>query len=158
MATHTSLASLFSDIADAIRAKTGGSGQIVADDFPDEINNISSGTVAAVSATVGSSTQLSLSFTVQGEPKAFACKGQADGYTLAGRDSAYRFVTVVMYDGSTKYALSTGRNSSGEQSSILTSSYFSFSYNNGTFTITSQSDSTGGFFGKSCTYWLIYIY
>ena len=37
MPNHTSLASLFGDIADAIRAKTGGSAQIVADDFPNEI-------------------------------------------------------------------------------------------------------------------------
>lgn len=43
MATHTSLASLFGAIADAIRAKTGSSAQIVADDFPDEIAAISGG-------------------------------------------------------------------------------------------------------------------
>jgi len=40
---HSSLADLFSDIADAIRAKTGGSSDIVADDFPDEIAAIPSG-------------------------------------------------------------------------------------------------------------------
>lgn len=38
--THTTLTSLFSDIADAIRAKTGGTGTIVADDFPDVINEL----------------------------------------------------------------------------------------------------------------------
>ena len=40
--THTSLASLFSDIADAIRAKTGSNALIVADEFPDAIALISS--------------------------------------------------------------------------------------------------------------------
>ena len=40
---HTSLASLFSDIADAIRAKTGGSAPIVADDFPSAIASIAGG-------------------------------------------------------------------------------------------------------------------
>ena len=40
---HTSLTSLFSDIADAIRAKTGGTAQIVADNFPDAIAAIVSG-------------------------------------------------------------------------------------------------------------------
>ena len=35
--THTSLSSLFTDIADAIREKTGDTGTIVADDFPDVI-------------------------------------------------------------------------------------------------------------------------
>ena len=37
--THTSLSSLFTDIADAIREKTGDTGTIVADDFPDVIRN-----------------------------------------------------------------------------------------------------------------------
>lgn len=35
--THTSLSSLFTDIADVIREKTGDTGTIVADDFPDVI-------------------------------------------------------------------------------------------------------------------------
>lgn len=37
MATHENLASLFTDIADAIRAKTEKTGAIVADNFPAEI-------------------------------------------------------------------------------------------------------------------------
>lgn len=37
---HETLTSLFSDIADAIREKTGGTAPIVADDFPDEIAEI----------------------------------------------------------------------------------------------------------------------
>ena len=40
---HSTLTSLFSDIADAIRAKTGESGTIVADEFPDAIAAIPSG-------------------------------------------------------------------------------------------------------------------
>ncbi len=40
---HTTLSSLFSDIADAIRAKTGGSAQIIAHNFPTEIANIPTG-------------------------------------------------------------------------------------------------------------------
>lgn len=43
MATHTTLASLFTAIADAIRAKTGSAEPIVADDFPTAISNISAG-------------------------------------------------------------------------------------------------------------------
>lgn len=43
MANHTSLASLFSDIADAIRAKTGGSSNIIADNFPTAISQIPTG-------------------------------------------------------------------------------------------------------------------
>lgn len=41
MATHTTLSSLFADIANAIRAKTGSSETIVADGFPDAIASIS---------------------------------------------------------------------------------------------------------------------
>lgn len=37
MATHTTLSNLFSDIADAIRAKTGSAEEIVADNFPTAI-------------------------------------------------------------------------------------------------------------------------
>lgn len=44
MATHTSLSALFTAIADAIRAKTGSTDPIVADNFPTEIANISTGT------------------------------------------------------------------------------------------------------------------
>lgn len=41
--THTTLTSLFSDIADAIREKTGDSADIVADEFPDAIAAIPTG-------------------------------------------------------------------------------------------------------------------
>ena len=41
--THTTLTGLFEDIADAIRAKTGDSGDIVADSFPEAIASIPEG-------------------------------------------------------------------------------------------------------------------
>lgn len=41
--THETLTSLFTDVADAIREKTGGTDAIVADEFPDAIRNISAG-------------------------------------------------------------------------------------------------------------------
>lgn len=41
--THSTLTSLFSDIADSIRAKTGSNSTIVADDFPDAIDAIPTG-------------------------------------------------------------------------------------------------------------------
>ena len=43
MAKHTSLSALFKAIADAIRSKTGGTDNIVADDFPEAIKGIPSG-------------------------------------------------------------------------------------------------------------------
>lgn len=53
--THTTLASLFSDIADAIRLKSGSSAQIVADNFPTEIANIPSGGIDPSDATATAS-------------------------------------------------------------------------------------------------------
>lgn len=41
--THETLTSLFSDIADAIREKTGGTEEIVADTFPTAIESIPTG-------------------------------------------------------------------------------------------------------------------
>ena len=41
--THASLASLFTDTANAIRAKTGSTDTIVADNFPTAIANIAVG-------------------------------------------------------------------------------------------------------------------
>lgn len=40
---HNTLNELFTSVANAIRAKTGKTGNIIADNFPDEINNISVG-------------------------------------------------------------------------------------------------------------------
>lgn len=45
--THSTLTSLFTDIADAIRDKKGTSESIVADDFPTEIASIPTGTAEA---------------------------------------------------------------------------------------------------------------
>lgn len=53
MATHTTLSSLFTSIADAIRAKTGSTATIAADNFPTAIGNIttlSSGSSDATAA------------------------------------------------------------------------------------------------------------
>ena len=54
MAVHQTLTSLFSAIADTIRGKTGGSDPIVADNFPEAIAGISSGTdTSDATATAG---------------------------------------------------------------------------------------------------------
>ena len=42
MAEYTALAPLFTDIANAIRSKTGETGAITANMFPSKINNIDS--------------------------------------------------------------------------------------------------------------------
>ena len=67
---HTTLASLFTDIADAIRAKTGSSSTIVADDFPTAIAAIpgasytlitsKEATISTTSTSAASATTLAL--------------------------------------------------------------------------------------------------
>ena len=52
--THTTLTSLFSDIADAIRAKTGDSAAIIADNFPAAIQAIGTDIPANVELYSGS--------------------------------------------------------------------------------------------------------
>lgn len=61
MADYNNLASLFSDIANAIRAKTGSADNIVATDFPTKIASISTGTnkdfVVNLNATISNDTK-----------------------------------------------------------------------------------------------------
>lgn len=56
MANHTSLASLFTDIANAIRAKLGSSGRIVADNFPAAIQSIPTGSTPVLETVTKSYT------------------------------------------------------------------------------------------------------
>lgn len=67
---HTSLLSLFSDIADAIRSKTSGSSAIVADNFPTAI--------AAIPSGGGSAIIEELSVTTNGT---YTATGGVDGYS-----------------------------------------------------------------------------
>ena len=55
MAVHSSLKELFTGIADAIREKSGGTGEIVADNFPEEIKKLEThdGEDAIVTRTYG---------------------------------------------------------------------------------------------------------
>lgn len=53
MATHSTLQSLFSDIADAIRSKDATSEKIVADVFPDKIRSIPSSDLVSLDVAPG---------------------------------------------------------------------------------------------------------
>lgn len=63
---HSTLTSLFSDIADAIRAKTGSSETIVADDFPTAIANIPTGGGGITTTEVANATGTTLEITSSG--------------------------------------------------------------------------------------------
>ena len=64
--THITLTSLFSDIADAIREKTGSSETIVADDFPTAIANIPTGGGGITTTEVANATGTTLQITSSG--------------------------------------------------------------------------------------------
>ena len=103
--THTTLTSLFSDIADAIRGKTGSSATIVADNFPTAIANIPTGG--------GSPNIQSLSVTTNGT---YTAPTGVDGYSPVavnvsgggGGGSATDPVRFIDYDGTILHSYSAG--------------------------------------------------
>lgn len=58
MAKYTNLSSLFTAIADAIRAKKGTTAEIVADNFPDEIAGIESGIDTTISSNAATASDI----------------------------------------------------------------------------------------------------
>ena len=152
MPNHTSLASLFSDIADAIRAKTGSSDQIVADNFPTAIADIPTGTIDSVTATPSTNVG-SLSFQVAGEPKAFVCN--IDGSSDIVTNSNY--VLTFIYDGQNISGWYGFRLTSGNQAAYysLSASGYTMDLSGNTLTI---SAANGHYFRANRTYKLLYIY
>ena len=141
---HTTLTSLFSDIADAIRAKTGSSAAIVADNFPSAIAAISTGTVATATKEVsGSGNTREITFTVSGDPQAWSCM-----LTTAAQAYGSMYYVAAQYDGTTVNAWTK---SGTYYSDVMTSSY-----SNGTLTITIPSSNYS--YWHNGTWSLIYTY
>lgn len=118
--THTSLSSLFTSIANKIRAKTGSTSEIIADDFPDAIDNIltpTDGTVATktssnltasgatvtvpagyyasnASKSVSTATQATPSISVSSSGLITASATQTAGYVTAGTKSGAKRLTT----------------------------------------------------------------
>lgn len=116
--THSTLTSLFSDIADAIRGKTGSSATIVADDFPTAIANIptsggivatevanATGTTLAITSSESTNIQ-SLSVTENGT---YTAGDGVDGYSpvivdvQSGGSVVTRAVSFISNDASAMY-------------------------------------------------------
>lgn len=157
MPNHTSLVSLFGDIADAIRGKTGGSSQIAADDFPTAIAGITSLRVGTKTITTSSSGIVGINFTdLPAEPVYFFCFGTPSYTGGMSGSTSYRYVTSVWFDGEHVYSHRLYR---GSNSATL---YFDTdvvtkSYSNGTLNLHRGSDTNHRFY-SSQTYTLIYFY
>lgn len=153
---HTSLASLFSDIADAIRAKTGGSSQIVADNFPTAIAAIQAGLTFASPITATRRNNLNIDFpNLAAEPKffvLFASHSSGISITTTGNSRT----VFVQYDGAnTKGAYMVWTKGSNTAWTILTTYSYSWDSTTNTLTITAPS---GRQFQSSCNYTLLYAY
>lgn len=123
--------------------------------------DLTTGTASGGSATVDvvtttpSSNSTSISFSVDGEPLMFAVQwSYTSGSYMSG--SSTRYITSVISDGTNCYGSSVYRSgSTGREYFYTTASY---SYSNGTLTVTSPSSSTLGYFRSGYTYRLIYVY
>lgn len=136
MATHTTLASLFSDIANAIRNLTGSSAPIKADDFPAAISGITNGVVDwAWGYGYGDKCVVE---DMAGVPVSFFINCVPDTMHADDDDT----VLCVHYDGTNTEGIyvSPARASSlqGGTYCKYSSTAFSWSYDNGYLTITSN--------------------
>lgn len=153
MPTHNTLPSLFSDIADAIRAKTGDSAQIVADDFPTAIAGISAGSTFATPVTATRTNATTISFSnLEGEPKFFVMT--APNFTNSSSAGSY-MVALVVYNGTTVYGGTIYYRSDVGNWQLLTT--YTKSWNNNTKTLTITTPYSRNFVA-STTYTLLYAY
>ena len=114
------------------------------------------GCTVDVKTVTPSSNATSISFTgLSAEPKMFCVQWEYNnGSYMSG--SSTRYITSVCSDGEHCYGSSVYRSGSSGREYYYTTA--SFSYSNGTLTITSPSSSTLGYFRSGYTYRLIYAY
>ena len=152
---HTSLASLFTDIADAIRGKTGGTAALVADDFPTAIAGIPAGLTLASPLTARRSSATAIAFSsLQGKPEFFAVVVAGGAIQLTS--SALRTLAVI-YDGTNVRGVYFYRGSSSAVA-YNTTTYFSYTWDADTNTLTVETSNSSYEFHSNYDYQLIYAY
>lgn len=88
----------------------------------------------------------SITFTgLNGEPSYFSCIFKSNFSTSSG----YQRVISIVYDGTSTYGLAMG-------SGAIAASSWTYTYNNGTLTLTSQGTNAGGYFHQPGYYQLTY--
>ena len=120
------------------------------------ITGTASGANIAETTKSPSSNATSIAFTgLAAQPKAFMLIAT----TQITVSSTY-YVSSVMSDGTNTYGAYVRKGSGGSSSAYqhVSSSYFSWTYSNGTLTVKTQSSTNGGNFKSGVTYRLIYIY
>ncbi|MBQ6483061.1 MAG: hypothetical protein IJI45_18300 [Anaerolineaceae bacterium] len=108
-------------------------------------------TVKVATASV-SSNSTSIEFTVDAQPKAFAC--MLDQQCSLG---STRYVIAVTYDGTHAYG-TWGYRSGSSGTCYYSNTYFTVTYSNGKVTIKTSSSTNGGYFRSGYTYRMIYAY
>lgn len=158
MPNHTSLASLFSDIADAIRAKTGDNNQIVAGDFPAEISGITTGLTFASLVTATRSGNLVITASnLAAEPKFFVLFADGSNFSITSTGNSRS--ALVIFDGTNLkgYCLRWEKGSGTYWESYTTYSKAWNSTTN-TLTITAPSGKQFPATGTYLKYKLLYAY
>ena len=111
--------------------------------------------VQSITQTVGSGAT-SITFTgLTGEPSYFSCVFEGGYYDAVNSSwgGGYQRVIGVVYDGDSTFGMAMGANA------VASSSYWSYTYSNGSLTITSQGTNAGGYFHQATgvDYRLTYI-
>ena len=114
----------------------------------------SSATVETATATP-SSNSTTLSFSVSGQPKMFAVQIVKNASYISGASS--RYITSAICSGNS-VVYTTCIYKSGSSAREYNYSTSTWSYSNGTLTITSAGSNTSGYFMSGTQYRLIYIY
>lgn len=120
------------------------------------ITGTADGVHVASATKAPSSNATSIAFTgLAAQPKAFMLIAT----TQISLSSTY-YVTAVTSNGTNTYGTYVRKGSGGGSSAYnyVSSSYFSWTYENGTLTVKTQSSTYGGYFKSSVTYRLIYVY
>lgn len=147
-------------VADAIRAKGGGSGGLAFPaGFVSAIQSIPSGGTVSVDTKTATASNYprSLSFTgLLGEPKMFALRLNVQ--VSSSGSTTYYYIVDIIHAGSTTHGNCFRIGSTRRIENITTG--YTFTYSNGTLTVSSsassRSSSPGAFYSGS--YELIYVY